>query len=278
MSYNPYAGVQIFNGRQGIVTLSYSDVTGALGFTPANKAGDTFTGLLTTLASAAGGAGFNLPHGTAPTSPVNGDLWTTTSALQVRLNGISYSLALAGGTMAITGSWSFSNATLSFGTATSTSTTNVGTGATGSGATKTVNVGTGGVSGSTTNTTIGSNSGGTSNVLIHGEQAFTQTAETIKAAAATLTAAEIRTGIINYTGTGDTLTLPTGTALDTEFPFLVTDTAISFVVINTGSGTATMAVNTGVTSLGALSVAAGAQRQFCLRKTGTATYTLYAFS
>lgn len=35
-------------GRTGAVVLQSSDVTGALGFTPANKAGDTFTGTVTT--------------------------------------------------------------------------------------------------------------------------------------------------------------------------------------------------------------------------------------
>jgi hypothetical protein len=38
------AGVSSFNTRTGAVTLTSLDVTGALGFTPANKAGDTFTG------------------------------------------------------------------------------------------------------------------------------------------------------------------------------------------------------------------------------------------
>jgi len=32
-------------------------------------------------------ASINLPHGTAPTSPVNGDMWTTTAGLFVRING-----------------------------------------------------------------------------------------------------------------------------------------------------------------------------------------------
>jgi hypothetical protein len=49
---------------------------------------------ITTSASAIAGAGFNLPHGAAPTSPVNGDLWTTTSGLFVRING---STVTAGG-------------------------------------------------------------------------------------------------------------------------------------------------------------------------------------
>lgn len=47
----------------------------------------TGTNTAQTTASAAGGAGFRLPHGTAPTSPVNGDVWTTTAGLFVRING-----------------------------------------------------------------------------------------------------------------------------------------------------------------------------------------------
>jgi hypothetical protein len=49
--------------------------------------GGTLTGKVNTAASAAGGAGFNLPHGTAPTSPTNGDVWTTTAGMYVRVNG-----------------------------------------------------------------------------------------------------------------------------------------------------------------------------------------------
>ncbi len=32
-------------------------------------------------------ASLNFPHGTAPTSPVNGDMWTTTAGLYARING-----------------------------------------------------------------------------------------------------------------------------------------------------------------------------------------------
>jgi hypothetical protein len=42
------AGVSSFNGRQGAVTLSSGDVTGALTYTPANKAGDAFSGNVST--------------------------------------------------------------------------------------------------------------------------------------------------------------------------------------------------------------------------------------
>jgi len=51
-------------------------------------------GKINTIASsAAGGAGLNLPHGTAPTTPVNGDIWTTTTSLQWRRNGATATVA-----------------------------------------------------------------------------------------------------------------------------------------------------------------------------------------
>lgn len=49
--------------------------------------GGTLTGPLITPASATGAAGFNLPHGVAPTTPNNGDLWTTTAGLFAQING-----------------------------------------------------------------------------------------------------------------------------------------------------------------------------------------------
>ena len=39
------------------------------------------------LASTTAGAPINVPHGTAPTTPVDGDLWTTTAGLYARVNG-----------------------------------------------------------------------------------------------------------------------------------------------------------------------------------------------
>jgi hypothetical protein len=38
-------------------------------------------------ASGTGAASINIPHGTAPTSPTNGDCWTTTGGLYCRING-----------------------------------------------------------------------------------------------------------------------------------------------------------------------------------------------
>lgn len=52
-------------------------------------------GCLITTASASGSAGFNLPHGAAPTSPVNGDMWTTAAGgLFVRINGATKTVTL----------------------------------------------------------------------------------------------------------------------------------------------------------------------------------------
>jgi hypothetical protein len=58
------------------------------------------TGPLVTEVSAAGGAGLNLPQGAAPTSPANGDLWTTTAGIFARIAGATLALlSKAGGTM-----------------------------------------------------------------------------------------------------------------------------------------------------------------------------------
>jgi hypothetical protein len=49
----------------------------------------TFSGVFSSNASTTGSASINLPHGTAPTSPVDGDLWTTNSGLYVQISGSS---------------------------------------------------------------------------------------------------------------------------------------------------------------------------------------------
>lgn len=50
----------------------------------------TATGLITTVASAVGSAGLRLPHGAAPTSPVDGDVWTTSAGgMYARINGVT---------------------------------------------------------------------------------------------------------------------------------------------------------------------------------------------
>lgn len=40
-------------------------------------------------ASTASLSSLRIPHGSAPTSPVDGDIWTTTAGLFVRVNGVT---------------------------------------------------------------------------------------------------------------------------------------------------------------------------------------------
>lgn len=65
--------IQLAASGQAIV------ISGNVGMASATK--------ITTAASASGQAGLGLPHGAAPSSPVNGDLWTTTSGVFARING-----------------------------------------------------------------------------------------------------------------------------------------------------------------------------------------------
>lgn len=58
-----------------------------LGFTPLNAAGGVMTGRLVTAAPGASTAGFNFSVGTAPASPVNGDMWVTATGAFIRVNG-----------------------------------------------------------------------------------------------------------------------------------------------------------------------------------------------
>lgn len=63
----------------------------------------TIVGLLLTAASGTGSAGVRVPHGTAPTSPTNGDVWTTTAGLFVRVNGTTVGPMIDASTGDITG-------------------------------------------------------------------------------------------------------------------------------------------------------------------------------
>lgn len=58
-----------------------------LGSAPLLVNGGTMTGELITAPSATSSAGFNVSPGVAPTSPVNGDLWSTSAGFFVQVNG-----------------------------------------------------------------------------------------------------------------------------------------------------------------------------------------------
>jgi hypothetical protein len=92
---NLYANSFIFNdGDVGRDILNLDSTTFAFGNATDNPTyafngtgAATFGGRINTVLSATGGAGLRLPHGVAPSSPVDGDMWTTTAGLYVRING-----------------------------------------------------------------------------------------------------------------------------------------------------------------------------------------------
>jgi len=103
-----------------------------------------------------------------------------------------------------------------------------------------------------------------------------QGAPIAKAAAATLTPAELATGIINYNGTASNLTVPLGTDLDTAFPSMKVNSSFDFYIINTGgTNAATVTANTGCTLVGVAAVSANTAANWRVRKTADATYVFY---
>lgn len=60
-------------------------------------AGGVMTGPIVTAASTAATAGFNIPQGIAPTTPNNGDVWTTSAGMYVRINGATVGPLTSGG-------------------------------------------------------------------------------------------------------------------------------------------------------------------------------------
>ena len=103
-----------------------------------------------------------------------------------------------------------------------------------------------------------------------------QSAPISKAAAATLTAAELANGIINYNGTASNLTVPLGTDLDTAFPSMKVNSSFDFYIINTGgTNAATVTANTGCTLVGVAAVSANSACGWRVCKTANATYVFY---
>lgn len=74
-------------GTARVMTLDYGGTTTAAISVPITSGAVTFGGQVATPAGTTSLASLNIPHGSAPTSPVNGDIWTTTAGLYVRING-----------------------------------------------------------------------------------------------------------------------------------------------------------------------------------------------
>lgn len=74
--------IQISSSNTLAVTIDNSQAVNIVG-------GLTIGQRLDLPASTTGRASLRIPHGTAPTSPTNGDMWTTTAGLFVRINGVT---------------------------------------------------------------------------------------------------------------------------------------------------------------------------------------------
>lgn len=105
-----------------------------------------------------------------------------------------------------------------------------------------------------------------------------QPTPTAKTATATLTIAELLTGIVTVTSaTAVTLTLPTGTLSDAGFFTIGNDLAVDWSVINLGSasGAVTMSGGTGHTYVGSLTIAIATSARIRSRRTAANTWVSY---
>jgi hypothetical protein len=213
----------------------------------------------------------------------------------------TYNISSGGTTGTVTIGGNSQTGTLTFGRSTVSQQTDIQTNATASGSTKTINFGTGGLSGSTTNITYGSsvsgatvthtfNSGATQVLLdangltVNSGSLEVKTGPIIMYAptpttitgTATLTNADIQAQIVNTTGAGTyTVTLPLGTTLETLIVWDTVDIGYDFYVINTNTSTVTIAANTGVTIVGRATVLTNVSGQFRIRRTAANTFIVY---
>lgn len=93
--YDVSASTLLFNGgnsgavRLNVGNLTFDSTPLAISATYLPFLTKRYSGPGTFWAGTTAGASINLPHGVAPTAPVDGDLWTTTTGLFVRVNGIT---------------------------------------------------------------------------------------------------------------------------------------------------------------------------------------------
>jgi hypothetical protein len=88
-------GLEFVDGSTLYAPLSHTHTSGDI---PADvvytSKANTFTvGKQTFVATSTSYASVNIPHGTAPSSPANGDLWTTTTGMFARINGSTYNIS-----------------------------------------------------------------------------------------------------------------------------------------------------------------------------------------
>ena len=125
-------GVCNFLNIEGSFDSASSGVTRALYINPSvgaagggYRALEVASGISIFAATATSAASIRMPHGTAPTSPVDGDWWTTTSGAYVRINGATVGPLGAGGGGGITTLNTLTAGTQTFATGTTGSDFNI---------------------------------------------------------------------------------------------------------------------------------------------------------
>jgi hypothetical protein len=109
--------------------------------------------------------------------------------------------------------------------------------------------------------------------------AYNQSAPAAVNATATLTVANLKTGIITSTSAAATdMTLPTGTLTEAGFNGIYTNLTFQWSVINTGPSLVRVLAGTAHTIVGSGSVATGTSGRFASRRTAANTFVTYRLS
>lgn len=289
---NPTVSGGTFSGTQTVDTLTANAVAagdsslGVTGQAAAQGGAIVITGGTSSTAANAGGA-VSIVGGTGGATGAGGAVSMTSGAGQ---NVAAAGTGSAGGAASLVGAAGGTTATGTAGAGGDVAVT-AGAGGAASGA------GTGGAGGSITLTpgTGGTTSGGTAGidgVILHrGLFSVKQGAPAAKTVSATLTAAEVLSGIITVnqaSGATSAQQLPLASSMDSALPDFADGDAFDFSVINTSTvdaEDASVTTNTGWTLVGSMDIhaysAAGSlnsSARFRARKTGTATWVLYRIS
>ena len=116
-------------------------------------------------------------------------------------------------------------------------------------------------------------------ITTDGARCYNQPTFSTYTTAATLSAADLKAGLILGTtfATGQTFTLPTGTDIDSAFSNPFNNMTFEWSFVNNATAQITLAVNTGHTILNSMSLNINSDncRRFATRRTGSGTYVSY---
>lgn len=104
---------------------------------------------------------------------------------------------------------------------------------------------------------------------------YNQPSSVSKSGNLTLTVAELKTGIIQSTGSTNNFTLPTGALMEGGFSNIYTNMAFEWSVINTASGTCTITGALFHIVVGSATIASGSSGRFVSRRTGSNQFVTY---